>query len=219
MKSAMCSETARASGWSHRRDTETLDYLAELIRKPLQPRLASSAKPTTKRMKKSPPRRAIIKRPLSEREIEVGGYVAEGRTVPEISFKMQLSPNTVRQHCRRITAKTGAIGRVEIATFFIRNTLRMSGGEKRKAVEIALAKFPDESQKEIARRVGCNQSTVQRVKKDVMHAHNVPNVRKDSAGRNQPTRKPHIVASIELTKAATRDTPQNALLVERQIIL
>ena len=68
------------------------------------------------------------------------------------------------------------------------NGLRLSPGDKRRAVELALDRFPTKSQQEIADHVGVNQSTVGRVKSDNMHAHIISPTRKDSAGRTRPTR-------------------------------
>ncbi len=53
---------------------------------------------------------------------------------------------------------------------------------------MTLREFPEKSQQEIAEQVGCNQSTVARVKSDNMHTHNIPTTRTDSIGRTRPTR-------------------------------
>ncbi len=50
------------------------------------------------------------------------------------------------------------------------------------ARELALAKFPDKSQQEIADHVGCSQQYVALVKKDITTACNTP-TRKDKSGR------------------------------------
>ena len=68
------------------------------------------------------------------------------------------------------------------------NGLRLSPGDKRRAVELAVDRFPNKSQQEIADHVGCSQQYVGKVKGDVTPSCNVPPTRKDSKGRNQPTR-------------------------------
>lgn len=70
---------------------------------------------------------------------------------------------------------------------------RPTRGDVRHAVLLALKTWGDgKSQQEIALQVGCNQSTVQRIRSDVMQTHNVPiaPTRTDTLGREQPTRKP-----------------------------
>ncbi len=64
---------------------------------------------------------------------------------------------------------------------------KLEPGDKRNAILIALHEFPEKSQQEIAEQVGCNQSTVARVKSDNMHTHNIPPTRTDSLGRTRPT--------------------------------
>lgn len=53
---------------------------------------------------------------------------------------------------------------------------------------MALGKFPEKSQQEIADHVGCSVGYVCGVKRDVFTGENA--TRKDSKGRNQPTSKP-----------------------------
>ena len=67
------------------------------------------------------------------------------------------------------------------------NGLRLSPGDKRRAVELAIGRFPDKSQQEIADHVGCSQKYVSQMKADIIPRYNVPPTRKDSKGRNQPT--------------------------------
>jgi hypothetical protein len=99
------------------------------------------------------------------------------------------------------------------------NGIRRNHGDVRRAVELALNKFPGKSQQEIADQVGCNQSTVARVKADVMHMHNVSARRTDSKGRNQPTskkRKPQPAASelSELEQPLTALVQAGLALIE-----
>jgi hypothetical protein len=76
-----------------------------------------------------------------------------------------------------------------------KNGQRLSSDDKRKAIRLALEKFPEKSQSEICEQIGCSQSYVAYVKKDVINSDNVPvpAVRTDSLGRRQPTRKPRKV--------------------------
>jgi hypothetical protein len=71
------------------------------------------------------------------------------------------------------------------------NGQRMSRGDVKHAVELALRTWPDKTQSEIALQVGCVQSFVHKVKEDVITSDNVslPETRTDSIGRKQPTRK------------------------------
>jgi LuxR family maltose regulon positive regulatory protein len=54
--------------------------------------------------------------PLSEREIEVVQFIAEGLTNQEIASRLFLSPNTVKVHTRNIYGKLGANNRTQAAT-------------------------------------------------------------------------------------------------------
>ena len=67
------------------------------------------------------------------------------------------------------------------------NGLRLSPGDKRRAVELAIGRFPDKSQQEVASHVGCAQSYVASVKRDIISSDITPPTRKDSAGRTRPT--------------------------------
>ena len=49
--------------------------------------------------------------PLSERETEVLGLIAEGLTNPEISSRLYVSINTVKAHTRNIYSKMGVNNR------------------------------------------------------------------------------------------------------------
>jgi LuxR family maltose regulon positive regulatory protein len=53
--------------------------------------------------------------PLSERELEVLGLIAEGLTNPEIAARLFLSLNTVKAHTRNIYGKLGVHNRTEAA--------------------------------------------------------------------------------------------------------
>ena len=51
--------------------------------------------------------------PLSEREIEVLQFIAEGLSNPEIASRLYLSPNTVKVHSRNIYSKLGVHNRMQ----------------------------------------------------------------------------------------------------------
>lgn len=53
------------------------------------------------------------KNPLTEREMEVLEYLAEGMTTQAIVDKVYLSPGTVRNYISSILSKTGAQSRIE----------------------------------------------------------------------------------------------------------
>lgn len=69
------------------------------------------------------------------------------------------------------------------------NGQRLTRGDIRAAVEMALQAWPQKSQTEIATQVGCSQQYVGKVKEDITTSCNVsiPEKRKDSLGRMQPT--------------------------------
>jgi hypothetical protein len=84
--------------------------------------------------------------------------------------------------------------------------LRLSRGDKRHAVELALRTWPDRTQREIAEQVGCDQGYVAKIKADVMTSHNVlpRSTRVDSMGRTQPTRKGRKGVDSNSTEVGTR---------------
>jgi DNA-binding CsgD family transcriptional regulator len=55
--------------------------------------------------------------PLSAREYEVAGLVAEGLTNREVAARLVLAPKTVSAHVEHILAKLGIGRRVEIAAW------------------------------------------------------------------------------------------------------
>jgi len=59
-----------------------------------------------------PPERAPGQ--LSEREREIVGLVAQGRTGPEIADELHLAPDTVRKHVQNAMTKTGARSRAHL---------------------------------------------------------------------------------------------------------
>jgi DNA-binding CsgD family transcriptional regulator len=60
---------------------------------------------------------------LSEREVEVLGLVAAGKSNPQIAAALVLSINTVERHVTHILQKTGAANRAEAAAYAIRHGL------------------------------------------------------------------------------------------------
>ncbi|MEV4561487.1 helix-turn-helix transcriptional regulator [Kitasatospora sp. NPDC049285] len=65
--------------------------------------------------------------PLSPREIEVLGHLAQGLTYSTIARRLQLSPHTVETYLRRIRAKTGSANRAQLALLTV--TLRPRPGQ------------------------------------------------------------------------------------------
>ena len=57
---------------------------------------------------------------LTEREAEVLGWVAEGKTNPEIGFILSISPRTVQKHLEHIFAKLGVETRTAAAVCALR---------------------------------------------------------------------------------------------------
>ncbi|MEU6221492.1 helix-turn-helix transcriptional regulator [Streptomyces sp. NPDC047022] len=51
---------------------------------------------------------------LSDRELEVLGYLAEGHTYTSIARRMNLSPHTVDTYLRRIRGKAGVSNRAHL---------------------------------------------------------------------------------------------------------
>jgi PAS domain S-box-containing protein len=51
---------------------------------------------------------------LSEREREIVGLVAQGRTGPEIADELHIAPDTVRKHVQNAMTKTGARSRAHL---------------------------------------------------------------------------------------------------------
>jgi DNA-binding NarL/FixJ family response regulator len=58
--------------------------------------------------------------PLSPRELEVAGLVAEGLTNRAIAERLFLSERTAQNHVQHILTKLGAANRAQIATWYAR---------------------------------------------------------------------------------------------------
>ena len=69
------------------------------------------------------PRPAILSEPLTPREIEVLGLLAEGQSNKSIAYRMGISEHTVKFHVTSIMAKLNAGSRTEAVTLGIRQGL------------------------------------------------------------------------------------------------
>lgn len=69
------------------------------------------------------------------------------------------------------------------------NGMRMTSGDKRKAIELALAKFPDKTQEAIAAHVGCSQQYVAKVQSELTTSGKLkaPATRKGKDGKSRKT--------------------------------
>ena len=68
-------------------------------------------------------REAAAFRDLSEREMEVLGLVAQGKSNGEIASELSLSEKTVRNHVSAILSKLALTNRIEAATYAVRHHL------------------------------------------------------------------------------------------------
>jgi DNA-binding NarL/FixJ family response regulator len=64
---------------------------------------------------------------LSQRELEIVGYVARGLSNRAIGDALGLSENTVRNHLRSILEKLGFDNRVQVATFALEHGIAKKG--------------------------------------------------------------------------------------------
>ena len=71
-----------------------------------------------------------------------------------------------------------------------RHGLRLTGADKRHALEMALGKFPEKTQNQIAAQIGCAQSYVAKVANELITGDKlkVPDHRKGKDGKIRPTR-------------------------------
>lgn len=65
---------------------------------------------------------------LSDRELEVLGYLAEGHTYSSIARKMHLSPHTVDTYLRRIRGKAGVSNRAHLMVLALQVSRRLDLG-------------------------------------------------------------------------------------------
>ena len=61
--------------------------------------------------------------PLTPREREVVGLLAEGLSTAEIAERLRLTPGTVSSHLRTIMRKLGVRNRVQVAVWAVRQGL------------------------------------------------------------------------------------------------
>lgn len=71
--------------------------------------------------------RSIVRAPLTKREREILGLLAEGMTGAQIAGKLVLSPETVRTHVRNATVKLGASTRSQAVALALQH--REIGGD------------------------------------------------------------------------------------------
>jgi non-specific serine/threonine protein kinase len=67
--------------------------------------------------------------PLSRRETEIAGLVADGLTNKQISLRLIVSERTVDSHLRSILTKLGAGSRAQVAAWITAS--RLTGGDRR----------------------------------------------------------------------------------------
>ena len=69
------------------------------------------------------------------------------------------------------------------------NGARRTTADKRKAIELALVKFPEKTQEQVAKHVGCVQSYVVKIRSEIITSdiHKLPDTRRSSDGKSRPT--------------------------------
>ena len=67
---------------------------------------------------------------LTEREVEVLGLIADGKSNPEIAEQLFISPHTVVRHVSNIFAKIGCSNRAEAVAYAIRRDLEIVGDSR-----------------------------------------------------------------------------------------
>lgn len=116
----MCSSLTIASGFLLKRSGPTL--LVEAVRAAVAGDSLISPSVTVRLLRHvtgpgsgAPTRRETPVDPLTKREIEIAGKVAEGLTNADIATEMFISPGTVKTHVASIQRKLGVRNRVGIA--------------------------------------------------------------------------------------------------------
>lgn len=66
---------------------------------------------------------------LSQREKEIMHLVALGKTNQEIAMELNISPNTVKNHIKRICDKIGVYNRTQLVTFAVRHGFTVKSHE------------------------------------------------------------------------------------------
>jgi uncharacterized ParB-like nuclease family protein len=93
------------------------------------------------------------------------------------------------------------------------NGIKRTKGDKQNAIAIALAKFPDKTQAEIAKHVGCSVGWVNKVKSEIHTEIRPPATRVNSRGETRPTTyakaaTPPAVPAEVPTPPATQAAPE-----------
>jgi hypothetical protein len=90
------------------------------------------------------------------------------------------------------------------------NALRMTPGDLRKAVALALQTWPEKTQQAIADQVGCNVSTVCRVKNELLQTQKltIPETRVGADGKERPTTYQKKDTLEDITETTTEETPE-----------
>ena len=96
--------------------TESPTQTVEAIRQVAQGRLVFPR--SAKRWLGTQPDLVEEKSPLSPREFEVLGYVAQGQTNTEIAEELTISENTIRFHLKNIFEKLAVTNRTEAAAWY-----------------------------------------------------------------------------------------------------
>lgn len=97
------------------------------------------------------------------------------------------------------------------------NGVARTRGDIKHAVLLALRTWPEKTQAEIARQVGCVQSFVAKVKCAVITSDNtaMPKIRTDSIGRDQPTSKPRKPREDQVHQSESRQAGSKSARVEK----
>jgi ParB family chromosome partitioning protein len=93
------------------------------------------------------------------------------------------------------------------------NGIKRTKGDKQNAIAIALAKFPDKTQAEIAKHVGCSVGWVNKVKSEIHTEIRPPATRVNSRGETRPTTyakaaTPPAVPAEVPTPPVSQDAPE-----------
>jgi DNA-binding CsgD family transcriptional regulator/tetratricopeptide (TPR) repeat protein len=100
-----------AAAWARGQERELSTLVAELLAEP-----ANGLEGSPKVLKTGSPGQSVnqlLMEPLSPRELEVLGLIAEGLSNPEIAQKLYLSVGTIKVHTRNIYGKLGVNNRTE----------------------------------------------------------------------------------------------------------